>query len=95
MPRFTPFPALRYRADLVGEAIAPPYDVLSDDDVDRLRAHSPHNIVRVDVPRPSDGDEPYALAAATLRRWVADGVMARDDEPSFTIYRLRFTGARP
>jgi uncharacterized protein (DUF1015 family) len=93
VPRFTPFPALRYRADLVAEAIAPPYDVLSDADVDSLRARSPHNVVRVDVPRPSDGDEPYELAAQTLREWIADGVLERDDRPSFTIYRLRFVDA--
>jgi uncharacterized protein (DUF1015 family) len=93
VPRFTPFPALRYRADLVAEAIAPPYDVLSDADVDQLRRHSPHNIVRVDVPRESDGDAPYTLAADTLRSWIADGVMERDDTPTFTIYRLRFVDA--
>lgn len=93
MPRFTPFPALRYRADLVADAIAPPYDVLSDADVDRLRGQSRHNIVRVDVPRESDGDAPYELAAETLRDWIAGGVMERDETPTFTIYRLRFVDA--
>ena len=31
--------------------VAPPYDVLSDADVDALAARDPHNIVHVDVPR--------------------------------------------
>src|SRR4029078_384344 len=30
-------------------------------------------------------------AAATLRQWRENGVLAADDEPGFTIYRLRFT----
>ena len=93
MPRFTPFPALRYRADLLADAIAPPYDVLSDSDVDDLRAKSPQNITRVDVPRESDGDAPYELAAQILQNWMTAGVMERDEVPSFTIYRLHFVDA--
>lgn len=91
MPRFEPFPALRYAARDLAPLIAPPYDVLSDTDLDMLEARDPHNIVRVDVPRERDGAGRYGAAAARLRGWVADGVMVRDDEPSFTLYRMRFT----
>lgn len=91
MPRFEPFPALRYAARDLAPLIAPPYDVLSDTDLDMLEARDPHNIVRVDVPRERDGAGRYGAAAALLRGWVADGVMVRDDEPSFTLYRMRFT----
>jgi uncharacterized protein (DUF1015 family) len=69
--------------------IAPPYDVLSDDDVDALQASSAENISYVDVPR--GGPDRYERAAATLTRWREAGVLASDDEPGFTIYRLRFT----
>ena len=52
MPRFEPFRAVRYApgVDLDG-VVAPPYDVLSDADVDALAARDPRNIVHVDVPR--------------------------------------------
>ena len=93
MPRFEPFPAWRYAPGTDLDAvIAPPYDVLSGDDVAALAARDPHNIVHVDVPT---GDSPrrYLDAAATLREWMASGVLVRDGVPAFTIYRMRFTDA--
>ena len=92
MPRFEPFHALRYAPQTDLDAvIAPPYDVLSDADVEALKARDPHNIAWVDDPR-GDGDR-YERAAATLRRWLAEGVMVPDERPSFTIYRMAFTDA--
>ena len=91
MPRFDPFPALRYAAADLGPLVAPPYDVLSERDVDELEARHPHNIVHVDVPRERDGAERYEAGAARLRSWIAEGVMVRDHEPSFTLYRMSFT----
>ena len=93
MPRFTPFPAIRYTNDRIDDLIAPPYDVLSDADVDALGARSPWNITHVDVPREADGDGRYLAAATTLREWIDAGVLAADDAPTFTIYRMRFTDA--
>ena len=93
MPRFTPFPALRYSDPKIDDLIAPPYDVLSEADLDELGGRSPWNITHVDVPRESAGPERYAAAAATLTEWIDAGIMASDDSPSFTIYRMRFTDA--
>ena len=93
MPRFTPFSALRYSVPEIDDLIAPPYDVLSAADLDELVGRSPWNITHVDVPRESDGPDRYAAAAATLNSWIDAGVMACDDTPSFTIYRMRFTDA--
>lgn len=91
MPRFEPFRALRYAAADLEPLIAPPYDVLSDPQVDELQTRSPHNISYVDVPR--GGGDRYELAATLLREWVGEGVLVADEEPSFTIYRLRFVDA--
>jgi uncharacterized protein (DUF1015 family) len=90
VPRFEPFCALRYAATDLEPLIAPPYDVLSERDVDALAARSPHNIVHVDVPRESDGPERYERAGALLRSWVAGGVLVRDEVASFTLYRMAF-----
>ena len=90
MPGFLPFRALRYAAGTDFSAvIAPPYDVLSEADVDDLAARDAHNIVAIDVPR--GGDDRYAVAARTLQDWLAEGVLVVDDQPAFTIYRMRFT----
>jgi uncharacterized protein (DUF1015 family) len=95
VPRFEPFAAIRYATNDLASVIAPPYDVLSDADVDAFEARSTHNIVRIDVPR--GGEDRYDVAAQTLRAWLDEGVLAADPCPSFTIYRMRFTdsaGAR-
>ena len=92
MPRFTPFAALRYRSDLLAEATAPPYDVLSESEADVFRRQSEVNIVHVDLPAGSLDDR-YRDAARRLDRWRDDGVMVDDDAPTLTIYRLRFRDA--
>ncbi len=92
VPRFTPFPALRYCDPDLDDLIAPPYDVLSAEDLDTLGA-SRFNITHVDVPRESEGPARYERAAATLREWIEAGVMDYDDSATFTLYRMRFTDA--
>ena len=89
MPRFEPFRGLRYGADRLSDVVAPPYDVLSESDLAAYQSRSPHNIVHIDVPR--GGADRYDRAARVFRRWQADGVLVSDPEPSFTIYRMRFT----
>lgn len=88
MPRFVPFPALRYRTDSLGEVSAPPYDVLSEEDRRRLAERHPHNIVHVDVP--VDGEDRYRRAAQVLSHWVEANVLIADSSPTFTIYRMQF-----
>ncbi|MCW2811730.1 MAG: hypothetical protein JWP61_2188, partial [Friedmanniella sp.] len=87
MPRFEPFPAIRFTGDLT-DLVAPPYDVLSEADVAEMQARSPHNIVHVDVPR--GGEDRYQRAAAVLQTWLDQGILRREPDPSFTVYRMRF-----
>ncbi|MDN5805245.1 MAG: DUF1015 domain-containing protein [Microlunatus sp.] len=90
MPRFVPFDALRFAdQSRLPNLIAPPYDVLSDTELDHYRALDPHNITYIDVPR--GGHDRYQVAADTLRDWRDHGVLIADQEPSFTLYRLSFT----
>ena len=93
MPRFEPFPALRYAARDLAAVTAPPYDVLSVKEVAGLAERSPENVVHVDVPAVTHATakNPYAAAGEVWRRWLTEGVLAVDDEPGFTIYRMRFT----
>ncbi len=103
VPRFEPFRALRYAPSMpLDDVIAPPYDVLSADDVAGLRDRHPNNIVHIDVPQGPDETEPHAEgdryehAAALLWAWRESRVLVVDDVPSFTLYRMRFvdeTGA--
>ena len=93
VPRFTPFPALRYNDREIDDLIAPPYDVLSDLDLDELGARSRFNITHVDVPRESAGPDRYEMAAGVLQDWIDAGLMSFDDTATFTLYRMRFSDA--
>ncbi len=92
VPRFEPFTAIRYASSAnLDEVIAPPYDVLSEDDVTELGRRSPYNITWVDVPR---GDASrYTVAAFLLDEWLEKSVLVLDEEPSFTIYRMDLVDA--
>jgi uncharacterized protein (DUF1015 family) len=91
VPRFEPFRALRYSPAVpLDDAAAPPYDVLSERDVDALAARHDRNIVLVDVPRPADDGDRYDRAAARLVEWEREGTLQRDPTPSFTLYRMNF-----
>ncbi|MCD9623145.1 DUF1015 family protein [Rhabdothermincola salaria] len=91
MPRFEPFPGIRYdvaRADPAA-VTAPPYDVISPSDREQLVAADPRNVVRIDLPVPDDsGADPYAQAAALWAAWQTDGTLVTDAGPSFTVYRM-------
>ena len=80
------FRALRYAEEL-GPVVAPPYDVLTEDQVAELRSRSPHSVVWLTRP---GGD--YEGAARLLQEWTADGVLVRDDEPAMYLHRTEFDG---
>ena len=65
-----PFRALRYDEAVAGPLetlVAPPYDVISPEQREELRARSPHNVVRLTLPDSEDE------AARELEEWRAAG----------------------
>ena len=91
MPRFEPFQALRYGSSTeLNDVCSPPYDVLSDADRLALADKHENNIVHIDMPLAPSGNA-YEHAASVLNQWISNGVMVRDDVPSFTLYRMQFT----
>ncbi|HVJ96162.1 MAG TPA: DUF1015 domain-containing protein [Acidimicrobiia bacterium] len=94
MPDFAPFAGVRY-ADGKSELavlVAPPYDVIDDEESAALEALHTNNSVRLILPRDDkrDGDR-YERAAATFAAWRAEGVLVTDDTPRFYSYRMEFT----
>ena len=89
MPRFEPFPAVRYSAGAgdPSDLVAPPYDVIGPPERAELEARSPVNAVRIELP--ADG---HAGAAERFRAWLADGTLLRDPAPAFYLYRMTVGG---
>jgi uncharacterized protein (DUF1015 family) len=87
VPRFEPFPGIRYDLAQVSlaEVTAPPYDVIDAEQREQLAGRDPHNVVAIDLP--IEGDDPYRGAAERFARWQAEGVLVRD-EPAFYVYRM-------
>jgi uncharacterized protein (DUF1015 family) len=93
LARFRPFRGIRFSANRVGSIdpiVAPPYDVISPAARDRLLAASPYNVTRL-ILNP-DG---HAEAAAQYRRWLAEGVLVREDRPAFYLYCQDFESGGP
>jgi uncharacterized protein (DUF1015 family) len=96
MAEVTPFRGLRYGDTIDMDAVvAPPYDVLTAAQADALLRRSPHNALHVDLPvRPGQERRAaaYASAAATFRRWQADGTLLRDSEPCVYLVDQAYRG---
>jgi uncharacterized protein (DUF1015 family) len=84
MAEVQPFRTLRYDPAVVGsldDVIAPPYDVIDDEQRTLLAAKSPYNVVEIDLP-PS-----YEQAAETMRDWRERGVLVHEGEPAVWVLR--------
>jgi uncharacterized protein (DUF1015 family) len=74
----------------ISRLIAPPYDVLSEQDRANLQAMDAHNIVNVDLPhvppKSAGPDEVYDKANINLQSWLKTGVLERDHRPALYPY---------
>ncbi|MGE3812392.1 MAG: DUF1015 domain-containing protein [Candidatus Nanopelagicales bacterium] len=89
-----PFRALRPAPGLEERVVSPPYDVVDTAEARAWAGGDPVSFLRVsrpeiDLPDGTDphSDEVYALGRATLESFVADGVLVRDDAPTYSVYR--------
>ncbi len=76
--------------------LCPPYDVISAAERDRLIARDPCNAVRLELPSATPAsatDEDFAAAAATLRQWLDDGTLVRDERPMLYVCEQHFAGS--
>lgn len=90
MAEIRPFRALRFtpKAGRIEELTCPPYDIISESQRRNYLARNPYNIVRLELPR--DGQNPYAAAGDTLRLWLDEGILKRDEREAFYVYEIEF-----
>ncbi len=98
MVAVAPFRALRFNRSVVGDlsaVLAPPYDVISPADQDRLYNASPFNIIRLiygrEQPTDSETSNRYTRARQALGEWRRDGVLVRDEEPAIYVCEHGFS----
>ncbi len=96
MPRFEPFPGLRYDTARVDQnaVIAPPYDVVEPPERATLARRHSANAVRVELPELDGraGLDRYQNAARLLAEWEEYGQLLRDPNPAFYVYRMTLPG---
>jgi uncharacterized protein (DUF1015 family) len=94
VPRFEPFPALRYSTQAstdITSLTSAPYDVFDEDRRGEYAAMNTNNVVLVDYPIEADGSGRYDKSASVLQAWITSGIVVQDSSPTFSIYRMTFT----
>jgi uncharacterized protein (DUF1015 family) len=88
-----PFKAYRFNEGVVGDVgkcIAPPYDVVSPLQQQRLYEKSQYNIIRITkgitAPADNQNNNQYTRAAELLRAWISKGVLVQDKKDAIYAY---------
>ncbi len=95
MPLVKPFTGLRPAPDRAEDVVAPPYDVMNEAEARAMVQGRPWSFLHisrpeVDLPEGTDpyAPEVYAKGRENLERMIAEGILQRDERPSFYVYRL-------
>jgi uncharacterized protein (DUF1015 family) len=95
MPLIRPFAGLRPVPERARDVVAPPYDVLNSEEARQRAAGRPWSFLHIskaeiDLPEGTDpyDSSVYAKAAENLHKMLDAGVLQRDAEPCYYVYRL-------
>jgi uncharacterized protein (DUF1015 family) len=91
MVHIAPFRGLFYNQKKtrdLSKVIAPPYDVISKEEQEKLYRRSPYNFVRLDLNQEPDS---YSAAAQLFQQWQDEGIFERDAVPAIYYLTHRFS----
>jgi uncharacterized protein (DUF1015 family) len=96
MSKILPFRAYRPKAELASRVASVPYDVINTAEARQLAAGNPYSFLHVcrpeiDLPEGVDEheDRVYATGAANLKKFIAQGILTKEDADSLYIYQQR------
>jgi uncharacterized protein (DUF1015 family) len=96
MSLIQPFRAYRPRPELAACVASVPYDVINTAEARKLAFGNPYSFLHVcrpeiDLPEGIDEheDRVYATGAANLKKFIADGILFREDRGSLYVYQQR------
>ncbi|MBY0404497.1 MAG: DUF1015 domain-containing protein, partial [Cyanobacteria bacterium] len=99
MVQILPFRGLRYQLDQVESlenVTAPPYDVISSQDQQKLYDKHPANVVRLILNQKSEQDSDtnnvYTRSKAFWEQWLQDGTLALENKPCVYAYSQEWQG---
>lgn len=97
MARLAPFRGVTYNVERLGDVsmlVAPPYDVISEEEQEEYYRIHPYNVIRLILGKKmkgdSDWDNRYTRTADFFRRWEAEDALIRDDCPSMYVTSLTY-----
>ena len=92
MARIFPIKGIMYNSELdndLGKFLCPPFDVVDDNDKNKLYALSEHNVIRLENGKSfisDDNDEnKYSRSSKFLNDWLSKGILVKDNSESFFI----------
>ena len=86
MATIAPFNGIHYDSTRsLSELLAPPYDIIDEAEHRELARKHPHNVIHLTLGAPGRKRD-YKQIGKKLRQWIREGVMVRDEEPSFYAY---------
>ena len=86
-----PFYGIRFtdKAGKIEDICCPPYNMLSEEERKAYAKKNTHNIVRLEQPGEKSAD--IKKAKKVLEKWMEQGILQEDEEPSLYIYEQSFT----
>ena len=98
MADIRPFQGVHYNPSLtedLAKVLSPPYDIITPQIQEELYQRSNVNFVRIEfgreLPKDKDNDNKYTRAAATVEKWLEQGVLEVDRAPSIYVHDHHFT----
>ena len=97
MAIIVPFKGLTYNLNAMGDLsklVAPPYDVISEDEQEAFHQAHPFNVIRLILGKKkigdSDWDNRYTRSADQFRLWESNDILVRSERPSIYLTALAY-----
>ena len=98
MAEVIPFRGILYntrKIDNLADVVAPPFDVISEQEQIQFHERHPQNIIRLTLGKITENDTStdnrYTRAAECLNRWFSDDIILLDKDPAFYLTSMEFS----
>lgn len=98
MAIIAPFKGITYnfnKIQNISSLVAPPYDVISQEEQETYYQADPHNVIRLILGKrkigDSDWDNSYTRSAECFRRWKSEDILIRAKQPCIYVTSLKYS----